>query len=141
MGRFTSIDQKPVLRAYIHQAGFVECYSGSFNHAWDHLMNVLNAPPEGLGSMDLAFACVWGQVSTGDRIVDLLGYSDVDPWPGNPGFSGWVMINGVYSPQDEITCEDTIIALGKEAEYRRRTKNLTQYQTYPPSIPSIRDIE
>ena len=58
---------------------------------------------------------------------------------GNPDFlDPLVFKNGVYAPDEKVrTCEDMVIVLGREAEYRREVNNLGGYMVVGPFISGL----
>jgi len=105
-------------------------------------------------SFDFLLAVLWGRsnpgcgqsISNGNRMIDFFGYSDVsrnpEYWPGNPEVEGWVMTDGIFTMKPHVmpgalTCEDTIILLGREGEYRRKCKDLKEFLEKPPVLLEI----
>lgn len=128
-------------RAYVHTAGFTEVYSGEISQARDYLISIVNDPNsyyEDFRKSNFLLAAIWG--SGKDKIVDLFGLSDLNPekWSGNPDVSAWVFRDGVYKPDPQITCGDTLIMLGREEESRRTQPNLADYCN---NYPNLGDLE
>lgn len=124
----------PPCRAYVHTAGFEEVYSGEISKAADYLFSIVNDPGyKSFRKSDFLLAALWG--SAGNKMGDLFDLSDIGPekeWPGNPDVSPWVLKNGFYFQDDQIICGDTLIMLGREEEFRRKTSGLEEYcQRYP----------
>ena len=117
---FLQDERLPPIRVYLHSAG-QEIYEGSENKAKDHLGEVLQMPPPGVdySQFDYLLAAMWGDEATGEKVIDFFGFSDVQPWLGNPDVKLWVVRNGVLAPK-ATTCGETLIMLGEEEKYRRK---------------------
>ena len=136
VGRICLPDNKPPVRAYVHKAGFVEVYDNYLKNAENHLKQVLKENKRELSGFQYMLATIWGD--KGNKMIDMFGYNNIIGWPGNPSIYAWVMENGVFiptgkiPPKKELTCEDTSILLGKEAEHRRNRKSLKDFISNPP---------
>lgn len=144
--RFTYVsEQLPPVRAYFHRAGFGEAYTNGVDSvetvAKDHLIKTLSGNPHLFNRVDFMIAALWGR--DGYKMIDLARWVGLEPgkWPGNPELLDIIVFkNEVYMPQiPERTCEDSIIVFGKEAEYRRTTKDLTDFMEHPPDIEGLVD--
>ncbi len=140
--RFTLADRTPPVRAYVHKAGLKEAYSTTLpqlfqeekNRVRNYLIEVLDKNQEEYSKYRYLLAALWGQINPSDqtkaaKVIDFSGFSGIDDekWPGNPDVFSWVVKDGVCIPTNQITCGDTLIALGVEEQLRRRTKNLADY--------------
>lgn len=79
---------------------------------------------------------VWAD-KEGDRMIDVFGYRFGKQWVDNVGVRNWVYRNGVFSPDEEITCEDGLGVLGEERRLRRSCGGLSEYWQRAPDIASI----
>jgi len=85
-----------------------------------------NAPLE-TENLDYFISILWS-ASNEEHLIDFFGYSDIkNNWKGNPDISSWVLKNRVWRKDNNITCGEGIILLGKEEEFRRKTKNIEEY--------------
>ncbi len=108
--RFNLSHRTPPVRAYLHRSG-AHLYQQSARY---FLENILEKDMNEFNQFDYLIAAMWGDDSTGERIIDFFGYSGLHSWPGNPDVSSLVMKNGIITPQKIITCGDTLILLGKK---------------------------
>ena len=112
------------IRAYLHEFGSEIYRDGEANA---HFMNTLAKNPDKFKKFDYAILVLWGDIDKKERVIDAFGFSGINRWPGNPDVSALVFRNGLYSQSENITCGDTLILLGKEEAYRRKTKSLDDY--------------
>lgn len=134
------------MRAYFHEFGFEEAYGSKsdLEYFTDHFYKLIDkfspsCPLKNsdiLGKGDYIIALFWGNNS--DKIVDVFRYSDIDEWPGNPNVESFILKNGIYQPDNhEISCGDGTIIIGKEEQYRRKTKDLEDFLKFPPNITGL----
>ena len=153
------------VRAYVHNAGKERWYNSKsitttvVGVAEKYLLDTFQPISHDLRKFDYIIAVLWGDMvldvdqneshTRGNKMIDCFGYSDVskDPkeWPGNPDIEPWFMMNGVYVKKTDIgtagkSCEDSIIVLGIEGEYRRQCKDLKEYLQNPPKIIGLENI-
>ncbi|MBI4895686.1 MAG: hypothetical protein HY831_04300 [Candidatus Aenigmarchaeota archaeon] len=122
-------------RGYFHTSGFSEVFGGNVDAQDSYAVQALRESLSLLRDTNYFLAVIWGDVDKGDKVMDLFTYNGAHPWPGNPEISAYVLRNGVYVPEDRsVTCEDTLIILGKEGEHRRQTRSLDDYISSPPVI-------
>ncbi|GEM_PF-2898159 len=122
-------------RGYFHTSGFNEIFGGNVDAQESYAFEALRDNSSLLRDTDYFLVAIWGDVSKGDKVMDLFTYNGVYPWPGNPEVSAYVLRNGIYAPEERsITCGDTLMILGKEEEHRRQTTNLNEYISNPPVI-------
>jgi len=147
-------DPKRRIRVYVHTAGFEEVYKKRGDDAKgiltanEYRCNVLDALDDRIRSLFAYFlGIVWGDSQTDAKMFDLFGYQNFEALRGpawqrsNPDISAWVFRNGVYvppTPPNSLTCEDSMIMLGTEGDYRRSTSGLQDYLT---GIPSLGPLE
>jgi len=112
----------------------------------EHLQRILETAEEVWHeNPQFLLALFWAD--SGDKMVDVLGYSQPDKgakWPGNLEVSGWIFRNGIYEPEEVgITCTDGIIIAGREEELRRSCMDIDQYlDTFPDfgNVPIDREF-
>lgn len=131
--------KRPPARVYVYGLGLNECFSGndSITEALGYFDNVHRMAQTKIPFVDeieYFISCVWGNIKTDEKIVDLFGFHDIKEWPGNPTVSAWTVRNGVFVRNSEITCGDTLIILGKEESYRRYRSNLEEFLMNPPDV-------
>src|SRR3989344_2642304 len=119
------------VRAYLHRSG-AELYGDG--EADSHFMNTLAKNSNKFKELNYAILVLWGDLNNQQKVIDVFGFSGINPWPGNPDVSTLVFRNGIYSPLEHTTCGDTLILLGKEEEYRRTTTSLENYFREPLKI-------
>jgi hypothetical protein len=162
IARFNMPDYYVPVRAYLHGSG-QEMWDPKENtatvirNAKKHLIKTFDSIRDDLSSFDYVLAILWGQsnpgcgssLSNGNKMIDCFGYSGVSHnphcWPGNPEVEGWVMNDGLLTIKNGIfpgglTCEDSTILLGKEAEYRRKCHDFNDFAVNPPVIPGLEKI-
>jgi len=146
---FVAVHNSPKLsmRAYVHQAG-LENFDGTSSlenatNAIGHL-NELMQKPETITTLDFAgakvgadeieylIAGVWH--SGISPVIDFFKFSHEGEWPGNPQWFSYVFRNGVCQANDSSGCGDDLILLSREEEYRRQTKNASEYLSTPPKF-------
>ena len=132
IGRIVLPENNPPIRAYVHKAGFIEVYGNDVQNAQRHLKQVLKDYKEEMSKFNYLLASMWGRGE--NKFIDMFGYNGISKWPGNPNFYAWVIKNGVLVSMEEegLTCEDTTIMLGKEAEHRRNRNSLKDFISNPP---------
>ncbi len=123
----------PQVRVYYHKSGF-ELYSSEKRDPTMDLINALEKHDSELKSFNYVLAVAWGDINKKERIIEFFGYREITEWPGNPEVSSLIIKNNILVPQREITCGDTLILLGEEEKYRRTTRSLDEYFTYPPHL-------
>lgn len=143
-----SDNENPIGRAYVHRAGLDDVFGSKekvmkyFNQQYDVYLK------EKFRDYDFSIAVLWGFLGsskTKHKMIDVFGFHGLNRnWPGNPDVSNFVMDNGIFRPlektTDVTTCGDTIMLLGKEEEYRRRTQNLDFYLNHPPILDKLLNI-
>lgn len=133
------------LRAYIHLAG-LGIYGPNknalycINKAAQHLENTFQNPSPEVAELlakdkaDYFLAAVW---NNGSPVIDFFRFGGIREWPGNPEMRQIVVRERKVIQDYGATCEDGLIMLGAEAQYRRKTSGLTEYLKYPPIIGGI----
>ncbi|MBU0466364.1 MAG: hypothetical protein KKF39_01665 [Nanoarchaeota archaeon] len=151
VARINMMEETPPVRAYVHRAGFNEIFGGdAMNAALYFHDSYTKYLGDNLKEHDYAIAVMWGQTGQGKinarektnyRIIDVFGFKGIEPWPGNPDVSNWVMTNGIFTPlekpTDITTCGDTLILLGKEESTRRECPNFPLYVGMPTSLEEM----
>lgn len=127
----------PRIRSYVHEAGISEAYGSKdpVLEARNHLLEILERNREKLRVFNYVLAAIWGD--NGTKFIDFFGYNGINRWPGNPDVSAFVSRNGIYVPQTQTTCGDTLIVLGEEEKHRRTRSSLDDYMNNPPYIPNL----
>ena len=130
-------ENRPPGRAYIHYLGMNEVY-GSVKSAYNYLFFALSKHDK-LLTFDFFLANVWGDIKEDKKVIDFFGYKDIKVWGNsNPSAIPFQVVNGDYFPDGIITCEDTLIAFGREGEFRRKTNNLDEFmRNYPSDIGGL----
>ncbi len=113
-------------KVFFHSAGFKELY-GSIKYARIYSELSLMRSYKDLSGFDYVLSVLWGNVQTQEKIMDIFGFSDTEPWPGNPDVSSYILKNGVLRKENPMTCGDSLILLGQEESTRRSCKNLKEY--------------
>lgn len=140
-GRYTLIrDESPPVRAYFHASGisaFGPCLEFIEKNIWgNYLKSVLDNNVEIIKDAIFLICAIWGDRR--EKMIDIFKYDNMENWTENPNVSAFVMRNGVYLPErTDVTCGDTLIVLGAEESYRRKTKSLKEYIENPPKIPGL----
>jgi len=116
-------------RAYLHKAGISAWGENALNRAGGCFIHTLEK--HNFKEFDFFLATLWANEEE-DFIVDLFGFRDIYPWPGNPEVTNWVIKEGVIVPDNKSTCGDTLIVLGEEEKFRRTRRDLTDYLENPP---------
>jgi len=99
-----------------------------------------------LGIIFFRGATYWN--NEGNKILELVGYSDIMKWPGNPDGRRWVIKEGritkpaqdLWKPNTDI-CGETEIFLGREEEFRRQTADLEAYIFGKPDLDLLEPRE
>ena len=129
-------------RVYVHEAGFEDVFldvDGAEERFRQHHADYEDMMKH-LHGVEYAIVALWGNGDT--SIIEYFGFADVDPWPGNPDVSSFVLKNGVYDKDRElIGCGDTMMILGAEEEFRRTTTSLDDYMRNPPELSRLGGIE
>lgn len=131
--------QKPA-RAYFHEAGFdafgrLDGTPSGVQLGTAYVSDILEFHKRLLEPAGFVLAFLWG--SEGRKVVELFGYS-ADDWPGNPDVHSWVFKDGIYHiAENQISCGDSMIVLGREEEHRRRAPDLKAYMQYPPDVSDL----
>ncbi|MEK6825700.1 MAG: hypothetical protein AABY00_02855 [Nanoarchaeota archaeon] len=132
-------------RAYLHSAGLEVFHPEPQQTAIEYFKQMLEERHRKgrLETIDFVIGILWGNTSSEphEKMLDLFGYriNSTDPWrTSNPEVHTWTICNGVYVQSTEIACEDGMITLGKEAEYRRSTTSLEAYMRELP--PFAREL-
>ena len=135
-----------------HVPDLVDAAMGHFSDVWDKCRHASVDDPSFIGDFAYVLAVMWGDKSRNEKVIDFFGFSGINEWPGNPDVSAWVMREGVYVSQErfgdiyvqnrKITCGDTLILLGREEQYRRKTSTLEEYVNIHPrlGIPQIETL-
>ena len=138
IARFNIPERTPPVKVYFHIGGTI-AYSGHLSvldHAKICLQKVLDKDPLRINGYAYLIAMMWGRSKDviSEKMIDLFGFGGVNnkTWPGNPDVYSWVVSNGVYVSEENITCGDSLIVLGKEEEHRRKTRSLEEFiSTFP----------
>ena len=129
--------ERPPVKAYFHEAGFQDVFGGDVANAQSYLLQAFHKQRFVLTPFDYIIAAVWGDVKTGDRVVDVFGYSDIHPWrTSNPDSDPYEIRNETWQPLKRM-CEDTQVILGREGEFRRQTDDLADFMRRWPDLPAI----
>lgn len=116
-GYFYDSETAPIRRTY-----------GCMTDAIRYLDLELDHHPRVIGKADFLIPFVWGH--EGEKFVEVFGFFDsLKDWPkSNPEVYSWVFVNGKHEPKRRsICCGEALQILGKEMEYRLRTKSPEQY--------------
>ncbi len=124
-------NKEPPGRVYISSLGLKEVYE-SYENAIKYVVSFLEARKDVMIDFDYFLASVWADTRRRDKVIDFFGYNKIENWPGNPEVKSWIVRNGHYLPHLGTTCEDTLILLGREGEYRKTTSDLKSYIEIPP---------
>ena len=131
--------EKPIPgRLYVHSVGLELVFNDDINSAINYGINFLKDNRQVrkfLEEYKYAFGIVYGDAITKEPALDIFGYRNIIVWPGNPDFNAWTFRNGVYVTDSDLACEDEIILLGYEAQYRRTKRNLNEYLNESPNFP------
>jgi hypothetical protein len=112
-------------KIYTHGSG--EMIYPTEEYISNYLLNSIKNAPFKVKGLDYFISILWGD-SRNNEMMDFFGYTDVKKaWKGNPDIFSWVIKNGVWRKDNNITCGDGMILLGKEEEFRRKTKNIEEY--------------
>ncbi|MBI2542631.1 MAG: hypothetical protein HYW24_00375 [Candidatus Aenigmarchaeota archaeon] len=116
----------------MHKAGFEDTYLTT--HAAErHARDTLYENRYLVGNADYLIVALWGD--NGTKIAEVFGYGGISEWPGNPDKYCWIFHDGVYQPEKTlIACGDTDIALGREEEYRRTTRDIRKFMAFIPRL-------
>jgi hypothetical protein len=117
-------------KVFFHSAGFKELY-GSIKDARTYSALNLMRSYDTLKDFDYVISVLWGNVKTQEKIMDIFGFSDTSPWPGNPDVSSYIMKNGIIRKENPIACGDSVILLGNEESLRRKCGSLEEYLNRP----------
>ena len=138
-------------RCYVHSAGFEAIYgknipadnplwtpASAFN-AGDYAKEVLGSLDGRVhGAFDYFLAVAWGNEESGQKVLDLFGFSGIRDWQtSNPDVTAWIFADGIYvspQPPNALTCGDALIMLGEEEKYRRTTPDLETYLLGSPHL-------
>ena len=126
----------PPGRIYLHSSS-----SEIFSHKTEFLENFSKMFPwMNKQKLDYFIAIYWGKEK--NKGFDFFGYSGTkENWNSNSKVKNWVIKNGRINPLEvEITCGEGLILLGKEEEYRLKTKNLQEYLSTPLDIKEINKL-
>jgi hypothetical protein len=123
-------EKKPPARGYIYDspAAPIEQPYGSVDDVIRHLDSELDNHPRIIGKADFLIPFAWGYKDK--KFVEVFGFFDsLKNWPdSNPEVYSWVFLNGKHKPKRRsICCGEALQILGKEMEYRLRTKSFEQY--------------
>lgn len=127
----------PPVKAYLH-AYQVETYgSDPVKTSRDYLISCLEKRSDKQQKSDFLLAAIWAE--DGNKIIDFQGVTGIKSnWEANPGISAWKFEDGIYLPDpEEIWCEDVSIAFGREGEYRRANKTLSEYLSNWPRMDDL----
>ncbi|MFH0832302.1 MAG: hypothetical protein V1900_01080 [Candidatus Aenigmatarchaeota archaeon] len=129
VARMSFPNREPPVRAYVHKAGLAAYGDYPIEGAKRYLLEVLDNYQKECAHYNLILAALWGD--NGSRMIDFFGFSNIGKrWDKNPDISAWVIKDGLHIPKKEITCGDTLIALGREEECRRFSSNALDYMRY-----------
>ncbi len=132
-------------RIYLHRAGhgiFIErSVISPIKGAALYAQDILTSRLHSLEQYAFVIGVLWGDRR--DKVLDLFGYSDIDPssrgeaWKSsNPDVELWVVREGDWVSEGR-TCEDTAIILGREGEHRRRTEGLVEFLETSPHLGNL----
>jgi hypothetical protein len=132
------------MRAYVHSFGLPDFGGSDLQEnsrlAIAHLIEVIRTPGVtdtmafsgarvGSDCQEYLLAAFWNNQNT--PMIDFFRVLQRASWPGNPEFHSYTFERGIYKPDAPVTCGDGRILLGREEEYKRKTKNLAQYLAMP----------
>src|SRR3989344_7602383 len=124
--RFILSNGTPPGRVYLHTAGLHEVFNNGDCEvvAQKYLLRVLHDQRFILKEFEFYLGLIWGNIKEKTKVIDFFGYKNIGEWPGNPDVVPFVVKNGFCFLNEPSTCEDSIIMLGKEGEYRRTLPDL-----------------
>src|SRR3989338_1590517 len=125
-------------RLYLHSAGLptygddpTKCAKKEWRKAAQFLQDHKKSFPWAIGIL-------WAENHI--HVVDFFAYSGIQTfqeWPGNPDVDYAQFRAGEFQDKAKgLTCEDGLIALGKEGQHRRGSQSLEKYLLEAPYFPS-----
>ena len=124
-------------KIYTHHSGDNVYPEG---HLVDYLSTSIKNAPQETKQGDYFISLLWSDEKR-NELMDIFVYSDIkNNWKGNPGISSWVVTNGIWKNKNPITCGEGIILLGREEEYRRTTRNISQYLKHTLDLNILNNI-
>lgn len=122
-------------RAYMYHSE-----SAPLNSAFKNISEVMHhvdyiLHETGSRRVDFRIPIVWANES--EKVVEVFGYSGLgnslynEEWQmQNPEVHSWVFVDGSEIPERrQIACEESLMVLGAEAQYRRTTKSFSYYMS------------
>jgi len=148
IGRVSYPDCRPPIKLYIHESVTGAYGEKPIVEARQHFIEVFGKYKERFSRCNFLLASIWGIAASGNvepgRFIDIFGYSGIGKWPGNLDVTSWVSEHGELIPscfikerEDyPVSCEDTVIAFGKEGSFRRQIEN-PNLETFMKTWPEI----
>lgn len=132
-------------RAWLHIAGLKEVFRDNWQDSAEYFVELMGRNFRKMRAefpqAQFAIASVWGDTSIGrkDPCADLFLYHERD-FGANMSVALYNFRGYEIEAGRGATCEDTLLVLGKEAEYRRGCNNVREYMRCSPSIEKHPEI-